>query len=254
MPRTVPLTIDLSTVTVAVVLPGTGSDANFVDRVFRDPLRSRGIDVVAVDPDPRGVVRSYVSAMDAAARSGPILVGGVSIGAAVAVQWAAEHPHLAAGVLAALPAWTGDPAAAPAAASARWTASELRAHGLDAVTAAMAASSPSWLATELTRSWKAQWPDLPSALEEAAGVHALDVDGLRALEVPVGIAAAVDDAVHPFETAAQWSREIPHAALASLRLADIGADPGRLGTLCLTALDQACAGPAPREDRTGGTG
>ncbi|MGI9210187.1 MAG: alpha/beta hydrolase, partial [Rhodococcus sp. (in: high G+C Gram-positive bacteria)] len=108
MPRTVPSTLDLSTVTVAVVLPGTGSDANFVGRVFRGALRSRGIDVVAVDPDPRGVVRSYVRAMDAAARSGPILVGGVSIGAAVALQWAAEHPDLAAGVLAALPAWTGD--------------------------------------------------------------------------------------------------------------------------------------------------
>lgn len=252
--RTEPFTVDSSTVRVAVVLPGTGSDADFVDRVFRGPLRSRGIDIVAVDPDPKRVVDSYVHAMDAAARSGPILVGGVSIGAAVASKWAAEHPGLAAGVLAALPAWTGDPQAAPAAASARWTASELRARGLDDVIAAMAASSPAWLATELTRSWKAQWPDLPSALEEAAGVHALDVAGLRALQVPVGIAAAVDDAVHPLETGRQWAREIPRAAVATLSLADIGEDPSRLGSLCLAALDEACADPAPRGDRTGATG
>lgn len=254
MSRTEPLTVDSSTVRVAVVLPGTGSDAHFVDRVFREPLRSRGIDIVAVEPDPRGVVDSYVRAMDAAARRGPVLVGGVSIGAAVALEWAANHPDLAVGVLAALPAWTGDPRSAPAAASARWTASELRTHGLEAVTAAMAASSPAWLATELTRSWKAQWPDLPSALEEAAGVHALDVDGLRALQVPVGVAAAVDDAVHPLETGRQWAREIPRAALATLSLADIGADPTGLGGSCLAALDEACAGPRPEEDRTGATG
>ena len=34
----------------AVVLPGTGSDARFVDKAFRAPLERHGIRVVAVEP------------------------------------------------------------------------------------------------------------------------------------------------------------------------------------------------------------
>ncbi|UTM39020.1 alpha/beta hydrolase [Rhodococcus pyridinivorans] len=222
----------------AVVLPGTGSDACFAEKAFGAELRRRSIIPIAVDPDPRGVVASYLTALDEAAENGPILVGGVSIGAAVALRWAYDNPDRVVGVLAALPAWTGDPRGAPAAASARWTASELRAHGLDTVTAAMTASSPPWLARELTRSWSAQWPDLPSALDEAAHYRALDVDELRAVTVPVGIAAAVDDAVHPLAVGRQWSREIPHAELATVTLEQVGDDPSVLGRLCLATLDR----------------
>lgn len=226
------------TVGTAVVLPGTGSDACFAEKAFGAELRRRAITPIAVDPDPRGVVASYLAALDDAAGNGPILVGGVSIGAAVAVRWAFDNPGRAVGVLAALPAWTGDPREAPAAASARWTASELRTHGIDAVTAAMTASSPSWLARELRRSWSAQWPDLPAALDEAARYRALDVDELRSVAVPVGIAAAVDDAVHPLEVGRQWAREIPRAELATVTLEQVGDDPSVLGRLCLTALDR----------------
>lgn len=222
----------------AVVLPGTGSDACFAEKAFGPELRRRGITPIAVDPDPRGVVASYVAALDDAAENGPLLVGGVSIGAAVALRWAFDNPDRAVGILAALPAWTGDPLESPAAGSARWTASELRAHGLEAVTATMTASSPSWLARELTRSWSAQWPDLPSALDEAACYRALDVDELRAVGTPVGIAAAVDDAVHPLEVGRRWAREIPRAQLATVTLEQIGDDPSVLGRLCLTALDR----------------
>ncbi|MDO1483016.1 Alpha/beta hydrolase family protein [Rhodococcus rhodochrous J3] len=228
----------------AVVLPGTGSDACFADKAFGAELRRRGITPIAVDPDPRGVVASYLAALDDAAGNGPILVGGVSIGAAVALRWAFDNPDRVVGVLAALPAWTGDPREAPAAASARWTASELREHGLAAVTAAMTASSPPWLARELTRSWSAQWPDLPSALDEAAQYRALDVEELRSVTVPVGIAAAVDDAVHPLEVGQQWAREIPHAELATVTLGQVGDDPSVLGRLCLTALDRIA--PVPK--------
>ena len=223
---------------IAVLLPGTGSDAYFAEKAFGADLRRRGITPVAVDPNPRDVISSYVAALDEAAEDGPVLVGGVSIGAAVALRWAFDNPTRALGVLAALPAWTGDPREAPAAASARWTASELRTRGLSVVTAAMAASSPPWLAQELTRSWHAQWPDLPAALEEAARYRALDVHELRAVRTPVGIVAAVDDAVHPIEVGRQWAREISRARLATVGLDRIGEDPAVLGRLCLTALEQ----------------
>lgn len=227
------------TAITAVVLPGTGSDAQFAHQAFADPLQRREIATIAVEPDPRGVVASYWAAMDRAALDGPVLVGGVSIGAAVALHWAAQHPELAVGVLAALPAWTGTPDNSPAAASARWTASQLRAHGLESVTAAMVESSPAWLGATLSRSWRAQWPDLPDALDEAAAYRALDVDGLRSVTVPVGIAAAVDDAVHPLAVGRTWATELPFAALATVTLDDVGTDPAVLGERCLGALDEA---------------
>ncbi|MCL2533274.1 MAG: alpha/beta fold hydrolase [Nocardiaceae bacterium] len=224
---------------VAVVLPGTGSDADFADRAFRSALTQVGVQTIAVEPDPRRVVDSYRDAMDRAADAhGRILVGGVSIGAAVALEWAAANPDNVGAVLAALPAWTGSPEHAPAGASATFTATQLRAHGLEAVTAEMTASSPPWLADELTRSWRAQWPDLPSALEEAASYHAPDLETLAGIQAPVGIAAAVDDAVHPFTVAKEWAATLPKAEVSELTLDEIGVEPAVLGRACLDALDR----------------
>ncbi|CAM2915492.1 AB hydrolase-1 domain-containing protein [Prescottella defluvii] len=222
---------------MAVVLPGTGSDADFADRAFRRALTQVGVATTAVEPDPRAIVASYRDAMDRAAHEhGRIVVGGVSIGAAVALAWAADNPGRVAAVLAALPAWTGSPHDAPAAASATFTAAQLRAHGLAAVTAQMTASSPPWLADELTRSWRSQWPDLPIALEEAAGYHAPDPATLAGIRVPVGITAAVDDAVHPLTVAKEWAATLPHSELTELTLQEIGQDPGVLGQGCVAAL------------------
>ncbi|MFD4368289.1 alpha/beta hydrolase [Rhodococcus sp. NPDC058521] len=221
----------------AVVLPGTGSDADFVDRTFAPALTAAGVRVVPVEPDPRRVVGSYRDALrSATAEAGSILVGGVSIGAAVALEWAAEHPATTFGVLAGLPAWTGRPHDAPAAASARFTSDRLGEMGLEAVTADMIESSPPWLGRELAKSWRSQWPGLPDALREAAEYHALDKVQLAELTVPVGIAAAVDDAVHPIGVACEWAARIPRAALAALTLDEIGADPSALGRAAFTAL------------------
>ena len=116
----------------------------------------------------------------------------------MALQWAAENPDRTVEcVLAALPAWTGTAADAPAAASARFTAARLRADGLEQVTAEMIASSPPWLGRELAKSWRSQWPHLPAALDEASEYHAPGVGDLERITVPVGIAAATDDVVHP---------------------------------------------------------
>ncbi|MFC9790643.1 alpha/beta fold hydrolase [Rhodococcus sp. NPDC127528] len=225
---------------VAVVLPGTGSDAHFAARAFTDALSQVGVDVVAVDPDPRRVVGSYLDALTAAAdRHGPILAGGISIGAAVALQWAARHGSLAVGVLAALPAWTGDPVDAPAALSATLTARRLRADGLEAVTGAMIESSPAWLGGELERSWRSQWPHLPLALDEAAGYRGLDEHEMARTTTPVGICAATDDPVHPLAVGEQWAALLPHAAVETVTLDQVGADPGALGRGCLAALSRA---------------
>ena len=65
--------------------------------------------LVTPPPQPDRLIDGYLSALDDAARAGPICVGGVSIGAAVAAAWALAHPDRTVAVLAALPAWTGAP-------------------------------------------------------------------------------------------------------------------------------------------------
>lgn len=232
---------------VAVALPGTGSDADFAARAFTDALSQIGVHVIAVEPDPARLVGSYLDALNSAAQQhGPILAAGISIGASIALEWATEHPDRAAGVLAALPAWTGDPANAPAALSAAYTAGRLRADGLDAVTTEMTASSPAWLAGELERSWRSQWPQLPLALDEAARYHAPTADDMARCEVPVGICAAVDDAVHPLTVSQDWTRMLPHSVLGTVTLDEIGADPSVLGRVSLDALQRVSPATAHR--------
>lgn len=227
--------VDLNRVTT-VLLPGTGSDDDYVHRAFSRPIAEVGGVLVTPAPRPDQLVDGYLAALDAAAREGPIAVGGVSIGAAVATAWALAHPDRTVAVLAALPAWAGAPGEAPAALAARYSASQLRADGLAATTTQMRASSPPWLADELTRSWGAQWPHLPDAMEEAAAYVAPSCDELAGLASPLAVAAAVDDPIHPLQAGVDWVAAAPRAALRTVTLDEIGADPAALGAACLQAL------------------
>ncbi len=229
------VTVDLRGVTT-VVLPGTGSDDVYVNRAFSGPLAEAGALLAAPPPQPGRLIHGYVSALDDAAREGPIAVGGVSIGAAVAAAWALAHPDHTIAVLAALPAWAGAPGAAPAALAARYSASQLRADGLAAATTQMRASSPPWLADELTRSWRAQWPQLPDAMEEAAAYVAPSCADLTRLAAPLAVAAAVDDPIHPVQVAVDWVAAAPRAALRTLTLDQFGTESAALGAACLAAL------------------
>ncbi len=76
---------------LAVLLPGTASTADFVLRAFGDPLAAFGIGLVSADPPRDGNVQAQLAALaDAVATYRPVLVGGVSIGAHLAVRWAAS--------------------------------------------------------------------------------------------------------------------------------------------------------------------
>lgn len=220
----------------AVLLPGTGSDDDYVYRAFSAALHDEGALVITPPPLPHRLVDGYRDALDNAARAEAIVVGGVSIGAAIAAAWALAHPGRTVAVLAALPAWTGSPNGAPAAMAARHSAEVLRRDGLGSATAAMRASSPRWLADELTRSWAGQWPSLPDAMEEAAAYVAPTCGELERLLVPMGVAAATDDPVHPVEVAIEWVAAAPRAALRTVTLDEMGADPAVLGAACLAAL------------------
>ncbi len=221
-----------------VLLPGTGSDDDYVRRAFGPALRSVGAVLVAPAPEPGSLIEGYRRALDDAAAVGPIAVGGVSLGAAVGLAWALDHPERAVAVLAALPAWSGDPREAPAAATARLSAHQLRSDGLAAATALMQQSSPAWLADELTRSWAGLWPELPDAMEEAAGYFAPTRAELARLRTPLAVASASDDPVHPLHVGVEWVENAPTAALRTVTLAQIGADPAALGAACVAALGE----------------
>ncbi|ART70734.1 hypothetical protein BTO20_21305 [Mycobacterium dioxanotrophicus] len=222
-----------------VLLPGTGSDDDYVYRAFSDALHEVGAVLVTPPPQPHRLVDGYRDALDDAARSGPIAVGGVSIGAVVATAWALAHPGRTVAVLAALPPWTGSPENAPAALLARQSAQLLRRDGLAATVAQMRASSPPWLADELTRSWVGQWPTLPDAMEEAAGHAAPDCADLERLTVPLGVVVATDDPVHPAEVGFEWVSAAPRAALRTVTLEEMGATTGVVGAACVAALQEA---------------
>ncbi|WP_280336700.1 alpha/beta fold hydrolase [Nocardia wallacei] len=228
---------DLPRPALVVALPGTGSDADFARRAFGPACAALDLPFLAVEPDPRAVVASCRAALDTAARSGPVLAAGISLGAAIAVEWARARADSAFGVIAALPASTGDDAGeCPAALSAAATAAQLRADGLAAVVERMRSSSPDWLAAALTQSWTAQWPHLPEALEEAAAYPWPTPETLAALSVPVTIVTAVDDPVHPLAVAERWAALIPRSELHRITLAELGADPGILGCRGLARL------------------
>jgi pimeloyl-ACP methyl ester carboxylesterase len=229
------MAVDLRGVT-AVLLPGTGSDDDYVYRAFAVALHDASAVVVAPAPQPDRLIDGYIAELDNAARLGAIAVGGVSIGAAVAVNWALANPTRALAVLAALPPWTGSPQSAPAAQAARYSADVLRRDGLVSATSQMRASSPSWLADELTRSWAGQWPSLPDAMEAASRYVSPTSAELERLTAPMGVAAASDDPVHPLAVGLEWVAAAPRAALRTVTLDDMGVDPSVLGAACLAAL------------------
>lgn len=232
------------------MLPGAGSDDRFVRSVFARPLAEMGIRLIA--PAPRAgadVVAGYRAVLDAAAGSGPLLVGGISLGAHVAARWAAAAPRgRVVGLLLALPAWTGPPvrhgpsstpsvgtAQAPAAAAARLTAAQVRSEGVAAALAAAAAGAPAWLATELARAWPRYGDGLAPALEAAAAEPGPTEAELAALDVPVGVAALTDDPVHPMAVARLWAASSPRSALVTARMAAFGADPETVGRAAVLA-------------------
>lgn len=217
----------------AVVLPGSGSDEVFVRAAFAGPLSAAGIRLIA--PAPRrgadlvaGLLAALDDALDRA--DGPLLVGGISLGAHVAARWAAgADPDRLAGILLALPAWTGPAGDAPAALAARSTAAQLRRDGLGATVAGVRAGAPRWLADELARAWTDHGPGLADALDAAAGSPGPDPVQLRGLGPPTGVAALLGDAVHPVAVARTWHGLLPRAALRVVGLDAFGCDPAALG-------------------------
>lgn len=216
----------------AVLLPGTGSDEVFVRSVFAGPLRALGVRVHTPAP-PRGtdLVRGYLAELDSFAADAPgtVLVGGISLGAHLAAKWAVRNPDRCAGVLAALPAWIGPARHAPAAVAAGISADLVEREGLEAALAISTAEVEPWLAAELRRAWRRQGDGLIAGLRAAAAHPGPSSSDLAGLTVPVGIAACVDDPVHPAAVAWEWAAALPRATVRETTLAALGAERESLG-------------------------
>jgi pimeloyl-ACP methyl ester carboxylesterase len=225
-------------VDTAVLLPGTGSDDVFVRSVFAGPLADAGLAVIAPQPAAGAdLAERHLAALDTAAqRHGVIVAGGISFGAHLAVEWASANPDRCAGLLLAMPGWHGQPADAPGSLAARLGADAVDADGVDRALAAATSGVPAWLARELDRSWRRSGTGLAESLRVAARRPAPTLRCLSGITAPAGVAGCVDDAVHPLAVAQAWADALPHAALRTLTLAELGADPASLGRTALTAL------------------
>lgn len=209
-------------------MPGTASDEVFVRSVFEGPLRAVGIEAVTPAPGPPSdLVSTYFAILTESAAAGPVLAGGISLGAHLAVEWALAHPDLCAGLLLALPAFNGPPGDAPAVVSARMSATAVRTHGLEATLAAVDAAP--WLTDELNRAWRRLGPDLADTLELVTTRPAPEISDLARIAVPTGVAACADDPVHPVEVAERWANTIPGAQLCTTTLRVLGTDRESLG-------------------------
>ncbi|WP_246127905.1 alpha/beta fold hydrolase [Amycolatopsis rhizosphaerae] len=223
---------------MALMLPGTGSDEVFVRSVFAGPLAASGIALDAPEP-PRGaqLAVGFLTMIDsvADARHGRLLLGGISFGAHLAAEWAVRNPGRCDGLLLALPAWAGEPDAAPASLAAKASADLVEREGLEKALRLSVAGVAPWLAGELTRAWRRHGAGLAASLRVAANRAAPTLEALKELDIPVGIAACVDDPVHPAEVADAWAGALPRATVRETTLDRLGADRESLGRAAVEA-------------------
>jgi pimeloyl-ACP methyl ester carboxylesterase len=230
----------------AVVVPGSGSSVDFVTRAFGPPLAAAGYDLVAVEPaaGPDAVAGTLRALAEAVRRHRPALVGGVSLGAHLAVRWAATAATAEVppdGLLLALPAWTGEPSAVAAASA--YAADRLDTLGLAGALAEARAGGEPWVAAELAAAWPGYGDRLAETLRATARSPGPSAAELARVAAPVGIAAFTDDPLHPVAVAAHWAGLLPRAALRTLALADAAADRAVLGAATLVAWAEATGAP-----------
>jgi pimeloyl-ACP methyl ester carboxylesterase len=241
----------------AVVLPGSGSTAEFVARAFAGPLAAAGHALVTADPprprpdvpDPADV---WGLALDALAeREPPALVGGVSLGAHAAARWATGRPGATGGLLLVMPAWTGPPDAVAAVSGT--TADEIDRLGVEALLARLRAlatepAEAAWVVDELHTAWRSRGgAALAAELHGVAASPGPDLGELRRITAPCGVVALALDPLHPEAVADAWAAALPEAGLVTVDHPAVATDRATLGSAALRALAAARLQPIPHQ-------
>jgi hypothetical protein len=97
------------------------------------------------------------------------------------------------------------------------------------------ADVPPWLAEELGRAWRRHGAGLADGLRAAADHPAPTLSALSGLQVPAGVAACVDDPIHPTKVAYEWATALPIASVGETTLTALGADFASLGRATVLA-------------------
>ncbi|MBW3561430.1 MAG: alpha/beta hydrolase [Actinobacteria bacterium] len=252
----------------AVVLAhGVGSSARFLVEAFGAPaveaghrliaydLRGHGSSSPARSVDDHGLEAHIADMAEVVEEVGAQIVGGVSLGAHVAMTLAAEpgtvngrdhqvtpalHDRVIEGAVACLPAWIGR--ARPGHGPHAVVADEIRRVGIEAALdrATSDPDVPSWLRDLLRRDWREADPgSLEAALVALEGGRAPDVELLTSVPVPVGVVGWPDDPGHPLEVAQRWSALVQRGSLVTTTMDEVGRDREALGRAAFHALDRA---------------
>ncbi len=166
-----------------------------------------------------------VAEMIVALALGPVVIGGISMGAAIAMRLVVTHPELIRALIIARPAWATDAAPENGRPNvevgellAQFPPEEARTRFEEGATAKrLAVESPDNLAS--LRGFFARQPtDVTSALltriaSDGPGVTAQQ---LRNLTIPTLVIGHARDAIHPLAMAQDLSRLIPHAQLVEI--------------------------------------
>ncbi len=146
------------------------------------------------------------------------------------------NPARCAGLLLAMPGWSGAAAASPGAVTAGLGAARVDAEGLTAAIATATRDVPAWLGAELTRAWRRAGVDLAPSLRVAVHRAAPTPELLRTITAPAGVVGCAGDPVHPAEVARDWAAALPRAALRTITFTQLGDDRAALGRAALAAL------------------
>jgi pimeloyl-ACP methyl ester carboxylesterase len=181
----------------------------------------------ASDMDPNPSIASFAGHVAALAESlgGPVVLGGISMGAAIATRLAVTQPDLVRALVLVRPAWVTEAAPANMAPNAevgallaRRLADQARdAFAASATFARLAAAAPDNLASLMgffDRAPQDSTAHLLTAIS-ADGPDILPAD-LAALALPVLVCATSEDAIHPAAHAEALAALIPQARLVHL--------------------------------------
>lgn len=201
----------------------------------------------ASEMDPNPSIASFAGHVAALAETlgGPVVLGGISMGAAIATRLAVTRPDLVRALVLVRPAWVTDaapPNMAPNAEVgdllARLPTDQAQAVFADGATARrLATEAPDNLASLkgfFTRAPQDQTARLLAAISaDGPGISPAD---LNALSLPALVCATAEDAIHPPAHAEALARLIPQARL--IHLPPKGRDkPAHLAALA-TAMHQ----------------